>query len=214
MKKFNEDKLNAVLAFVLEYQKNKGRSPTYREIMRGCSIPSLCTVSNNVKELIKRGLLKSGKGYKRKIYTDERYVFGETISVPLVGTCPCGTPVDAIENILSTIALPVEIFGKSERFILKASGRSMIKRGIFDGDLMVVKIQNYAENGQTVIARVNGGEATAKVFMAGKQPYLAPANDELDENGDRIYENIYPDGEWEICGVVDYVIHSPTKTEF
>lgn len=214
MKTFNEDRLKSVLSFIVSFQKNNGRSPTYREIMRGCNISSLCTVSNNVKELVKRDCLKSGEKYKEKICIDEKYVCGETVNAPLVGTCPCGTPIDAVENVISTISLPVDVFGKSERFILMASGRSMIKRGIFDGDLMVVRVQDHAENGQTVIARVNGGEVTAKVFMAGKTSYLAPANDELDEKGNRIYENIYPCGEWEICGVVDYVIHSPTKSEF
>ena len=214
MKKFNENRLNLILSYITSYQKQSGKSPTYRQIMKECKLSSLCTVSSNLNELFRRGLIKKGENYREKILADEKLVCGETVNVPLVGECPCGTPMDAIENLIYTVALPVEIFGSYERFILKAKGRSMIKRGIFDGDLMVVKKQNYAENGQTVIARVNGGEATAKVFVTGKKNYLACANDETNENGERIYNDIYPDGEWEICGVVDFVIHSPVKSEF
>ena len=88
----------------------------------------------------------------------------------------------------------------------------MIKRGVFDGDLMVVKIQNTAAVGDVVIARVNKEEATAKIlaYENGKY-YLKAANDARDKKGKLIYNDIYPDGEWDIIGVVDHVIHSPMK---
>ena len=88
----------------------------------------------------------------------------------------------------------------------------MIKRGIFDGDLMVVKLQKSANVGEVVIARVNNEEATAKVLAKknGKY-YLKPANDEVDKYGERVYQDIHPEGEWEILGVVDNVIHSPKR---
>jgi repressor LexA len=70
----------------------------------------------------------------------------------------------AVENIVSTVALPVEIFGADEHFILRATGNSMVKRGIFNGDLMVVRVQSTANVGEVVIARVNDEEATAKVL--------------------------------------------------
>ena len=130
----------------------------------------------------------------------------------IVGSCPCGEPVLAVENIVATVALPVEIFGAEQHFILKAKGNSMIKRGIFDGDLMVVKVQKSANVGEVVIARVNNEEATAKVLAKknGKY-YLKPANDEVDKYGERVYQDIHPKGEWEILGVVDNVIHSPSR---
>ena len=88
----------------------------------------------------------------------------------------------------------------------------MIKRGIFDGDLMVVRVQKTAKVGDVVIARVNNEEATAKVLAReNRKYYLKPANDEVDEHGNRVYNDIYPEGEWEILGVVDNVIHSPKK---
>lgn len=96
-----------------------------------------------------------------------------------------------------------------------AKGRSMIQRGIFDGDLLVVRKQSVANVGQTIIARVNGEDATAKVYaLKDGRPYLKAANNELDAHGKRIYRDIYPKGEWDILGIVDYVIHAPKQNEF
>ena len=86
----------------------------------------------------------------------------------------------------------------------------MIKRGIFDGDLMVVRAQPNADVGEVVIARIDNEEATAKVLArANGKYYLKPANDEVDANGNKIYKDIHPKGNWEIIGVVDNVIHCP-----
>ena len=149
-------------------------------------------------------------GGRRIISIPDNLNIGQTKHTSIVGSCPCGTPLLAVENITATVALPVEIFGTEEHFILRAKGQSMIKRGIFDGDLMVVKVQNTAEVGEVVIARLNQEEVTAKVLaFADGRHYLEPANDEVDENGKPIYRDIHPDGEWDILGVVDHVIHAP-----
>ena len=88
----------------------------------------------------------------------------------------------------------------------------MIKRGIHDGDLMVVRVQSTAEIGDVVIARVNQEEATAKVLARSRgKYYLQPANDEVDSDGNPMYRDIHPKGDWDILGVVDNVIHSPKK---
>ena len=118
----------------------------------------------------------------------------------------------AVENIEATIPLPVEIFGDGQHIILIAKGSSMIKRGIFNGDYMVVNTSVSANIGDVVIARVNNEEATAKVLRKAKgKYYLEPANDEVDENGERVYKDIHPQGQWEIIGVVNYVIHSTER---
>ena len=121
-------------------------------------------------------------GGRRIISIPDNLNIGQTKHTSIVGSCPCGTPLLAVENITATVALPVEIFGNEDHFILRAKGQSMIKRGIFDGDLMVVKIQNTAEVGEVVIARLNQEEVTAKVLaFADGRHYLEPANDEVDE---------------------------------
>ena len=88
----------------------------------------------------------------------------------------------------------------------------MVKRGINNGDIMIVRLQDSADVGKVVIARVNGEEATAKILAKkGSKYYLQPANDEVDEEGQPLYRDIYPEGEWDIIGVVAGVYHNPNK---
>ena len=213
MRKIDEVKLNEVYKYICYCREREGRSPTFREIATACDINSTGWVSNLVKILEERGQIElKNQGQRRVISLPHNFSVGATNNTSIVGSCPCGEPVLAVENIVATVALPVEIFGAEQHFILQAKGNSMIKRGIFDGDLMVVRVQNTAEVGDVVIARVNNEEATAKVLAKknGKY-YLKPANDEVDKYGERVYQDIHPEGEWEILGIVDNVIHSPKR---
>ena len=213
MKRIDEVKLNEVYKFICDCHFQERRSPTYREIANACDINSTGWVSSLLQILEERGMIELEKqGNRRVISIPNNLNVGATNNMSIVGSCPCGEPVLAVENIVATVALPVEIFGAEQHFILQAKGNSMIKRGIFDGDLMVVKVQNTAEVGDVVIARVNNEEATAKVLARARgKYYLKPANDEVDKYGERIYQDIYPKGEWEILGIVDNVIHSPKR---
>ena len=216
MRKLDEVKLNQVHEFIAKCHSQERRSPTLREIAQACDIGSLEWVSNLVGILAERGHIELElKGNRKVISVPSNLTIGESRNASIVGSCPCGEPVLAVENIVSTVALPVEIFGAEEHFILKATGHSMVKRGIFDGDLIVVRVQNTANVGEVVIARVNNEEATAKVLAKSRgKYYLQPANDTLDEEGNPLYRDIHPKGEWEILGVVDHVIHSPKKEVF
>lgn len=216
MRKFDEVKLNQVHEFITTCHSQERRSPTLREIAKACDIVSLEWVSNLVGILAERGLIElEYKGNRKVISVPRNLSVGVTRNASIIGTCPCGEPVLAVENIVSTVALPVEIFGAEEHFILKATGHSMVKRGIFDGDLMVVRVQSTANVGDVVIARVNNEDATAKVLAKSRgKYYLHPANDSVDEDGNPLYRDIHPKGEWEILGVVDHVIHSPKKEVF
>jgi repressor LexA len=211
MRRFDEEKLNDVYRYICDCHINERRSPTYREIGAACGIGSTSWVSRLIEALEEREMIEvSYEGGRRILTIPDNLHIGQTRHTSIVGSCPCGTPLLAVENITATVALPVEIFGTEEHFILQAKGQSMIKRGIFDGDLMVVKVQNTANVGEVVIARLNQEEVTAKVLACdhGKY-YLEPANDEVDEHGKPVYGDIYPDGEWDILGVVDHVIHAP-----
>ena len=213
MKRVDEVKLNAVYKYICDCHSEERRSPSLREIASACDINSTAWVSSLLQILEERDLISfETKGNKRTISVPGNLNVGATRNASIVGSCPCGEPVLAVENIVSTVALPVEIFGSDEHFILRASGNPMVKRGIFNGDLMVVRVQNTANVGEVVIARVNNEEATAKVLAKSRgKYYLKPANDEVDEDGNPLYRDIHPVGEWEILGVVDNVIHSPAK---
>ncbi len=213
MKRVDEVKLNEVYKYICDCHSEERRSPSLREIASACDINSTAWVSSLLQILEERELISfETKGNRRTISVPDNLNVGATRNASIVGSCPCGEPVLAVENIVSTVALPVEIFGADEHFILRTTGNSMVKRGIFNGDLMVVRVQNTANVGEVVIARVNNEEATAKVLAKSRgKYYLKPANDEVDEDGNPLYRDIHPVGEWEILGVVDNVIHSPSK---
>lgn len=209
MKPYDERMLKAVEEFVVNYQKKSGKSPALRVI--GKAYPgffgnSIAKIQRYVQELNKRGLIQYGAGVGIK--TSPKLLSGKTRTVPLVGNCPCGNPMTAIENIEGSYALPVEIFGSAPHFILRAVGHSMIEAGIDDGDYMIVRQQNYAEKNEIVIALIDDS-TTAKVFIPKKNSIVLRAcNSLLDDNGKRVYKDIVVEN-CEILGVVDKVIHTP-----
>ena len=213
MRVMDEEKLNKVLRCIREHQET-GKAPNYRQIQKECRIASLSSVSLYVNELKKRGLIETEtQGGWKQIRTPSYFRASETHNTFVVGDVHCGPPTDAVECIEACVALPNEIFGDAEHVILHAKGPSMINRGIFDGDLLIVRRTPYAEYGQTVIAMIDNCEATCKVYEKGRSgPYLRAAND-VEVNGKRKYD-VHPKGEWSIYGVVDYVIHAPVSDEF
>lgn len=211
MRAINEKKLQTILQFINSHIESEGRAPTIREITDACHI-ARATVFRYVNLLEERKLIdKSTRGARS--YISAPRMNGGVKKAYILGDCPCGEPIYAEENIQGSVMLPVEIFGNGEYIILTAKGNSMVKRGINDGDTMIVRLQDTADVGNVIIARVNGEEATAKILAKnGNRFYLQPANDELDEDGQPLYRDIYPEGDWDIIGVVEGVYHNPNKT--
>jgi len=209
MKEINEERINRIYNHITDYQRKYGKSPSYREIMKSCTVSSLSVVKRYVEILIERGMIERAKEEELSpIGTFAVLAESETINVPLVGVCPCGKPIEAIENIEGSFRLPTEIFGSDAHFMLRAKGNSMIESGINDGDLMVVRRQEIAEEGEIVIALIDG-EATAKVLYSKSFPIvLRAANDNIDEEGNRLYPDIIAEN-CAILGIVDNVIHRP-----
>ena len=212
MRVIDEERLNKVLKCIREHQESGKRRPI------GKSKKSADRLSFNgfshVNELKKRGRIETEtQGGWKQIRTPSCFRPSESHNTLVVGAVHCGPPTEAVESIEACVALPNEIFGDAEHVILHAKGPSMINRGIFDGDLLVVRRTPTAEYGQTVIAMIDNGEATCKVYEKGKKgPYLRAANDE-EVNGKRKYD-VHPKGDWSIYGIVDYVIHAPVSDEF
>src|SRR5574344_452233 len=102
------------------------------------------------------------------------------INVPLIGKITAGQPILAVENITDNFSIPIDFVGNSESFMLKVRGESMIEAGILDGDLILVKKQNSANNGDIVVALI-GEEATVKTFYKEKDHIrLQPENSTMD----------------------------------
>ena len=153
--------------YINEYKEKTGSSPTVREIESGIGL-SKATVSRYLSCMRDNGQI-SYVGHRNITTKEGRKTQDETVKVPVLGAVSCGIPKYAEENIEKYVRLPVALFGRGQFFILRANGDSMIDANIHNGDLILVRQQNYADEGQIVVALV-GDEATLKRF------YPEPAN--------------------------------------
>ncbi len=153
------------LNFIRNKIVHEGKSPSVRDLMAYFGYKSPRSSSLIISSLVDKGWLKrEGRNLKiiRKI--EENGSNARTVEVPLVGSVTCGAPVVAEENIEAYVSVSESIAKKgSKYFLLKASGDSMNKVGIEDGNLLLVKQQDTAENGQKVVALIND-ETTVKEF--------------------------------------------------
>ena len=128
-------------------------------------------------------LIKGGKPYRPgENKKESKTVFAgkEMVDVPVVGRITAGAPILAVENITDTFPIPLDFIGNSECFMLTVRGESMIEAGIFNGDYILVKKQNTAENGQIVVALIED-EATVKTFYKEKNHIrLQPENSTME----------------------------------
>ena len=143
--------MTQIKAYVEEFYFENSSSPSIREIARGVGIGST-TVFRYLQEMSERGMVL----YDGEAVTTEKIMKLKTASVniPVVGSIACGIPNLAEENIEEYIQLPEAVFGRGRFYILRASGSSMIEVGINDGDLVVIREQCTAEDGNIVVALV------------------------------------------------------------
>ena len=184
------DKAQHILEFVNEFVQEYGFAPSVREIGAAVGLRSTASVSYHLQQLQEKGYLQSpgAKGRKRAIVTSQR-----PGQIPVVGVVTAGLPILALENQEGTIAWE----GDPKCFALRVRGDSMVGAAILDGDMVVVRPQASADDGQIVVARI-GDEATVKrLRRRSGEIWLMPENE--------AYEPI--DGsEAEIIGIVKAVI--------
>lgn len=168
-----------ILEYIKDYIKEKDYSPSLKEIGRRFKLSSLGTVHQHIENLKEKGYLKKLENQPRSIELNSKKR-SDLIGIPLLGTIVAGQPIEAIENP-ETIEVPKNQLSKSrEHYALRVQGNSMIDEGIFDGDTVIIKKQPTAENGETVVALVNGDEVTLKKIYKEKNGFrLQPANPNL-----------------------------------
>lgn len=180
--------MNKMLDYINNNFEKTGRTPTYREIAKEFSITSGC-VSNYIKEMAEKNMLENSSG-SRGIRTLKMQKTNNGIEqLGVIGTIACGSPMYAEENIETYISFPRALLGNGEFFILRANGESMIDAGIDDGDLVIIRKQETAEEGDIVVALIND-EATLKRFYKDKKRRkirLHPENAKLE---DMYFDNI------------------------
>ena len=175
MKEQKISQTERVLNFIAEFTKKNSYPPSVREMCQGLGISSTATIVYHLKKLKEQGKLSREKSRNRAIEVSGVSMLS---GIPVVGKVAAGTPITATENIEDTLSFSQNLFGdQDELFILNVQGESMINAGIFDGDKIVVHKQENAENGEIVVAMIDG-EATVKRFYKEKnQIRLQPEND-------------------------------------
>lgn len=176
------DRQAAILSFIKREVKLRGYPPSVREIGDAIGVTSTSTVHSHLEKLEKRGLIRRDPTKPRAIeIMDDSYRTQPTQSVPLLGKVTAGIPISAIEDVEEYIALPAEFASSGEVFALHVSGESMIDAGILDGDIVFVKRQATANNGDIVVAMTEDDEATVKRFFKEKTCIrLQPENKQME----------------------------------
>jgi repressor LexA len=156
-----------------------GYAPTLEEIGEHFGLSSLATIHKHLTNLEKKGLIRRKWNRSRQLEVVKRERRVAALELPLLGRVAAGVPIEALEQP-DTIAVPEDLVGRGETFVLRVRGSSMVKEGILDGDYIVVESRAQAENGNTVVALVHG-DATVKRFYRekGGMIRLQPANDNL-----------------------------------
>jgi repressor LexA len=153
-----------IFAYIKKEVKAKGYPPSVREICEATGLRSTSTVHAHLKRLEKRGLISRDSMKPRAISLPADLQPADMVtSVPIVGRVTAGVPILASENIDEYISIPNVLLGDGEHYILGVRGDSMINAGIMDGDFVVIKKQQDANNGDIVVAMIDD-EATVKRF--------------------------------------------------
>ena len=195
MSQRNYELENEIVQYITSYVSINMCSPTVREIAEKFN----CAPSNIARYLAR--LDEEGKLKRVGTRQFETFSSVNTVQVPLVGQIACGSPILASQNIDTYIPMPKSVVGVGEFFALTAKGDSMIDAGIDDGDIVIVRIQNYATEGQIIVALLDD-EATLKRYYLDRKHrsvILHPENKD--------YEDIVV-GDVEIQGVAIKIIKS------
>src|SRR5690625_1945151 len=184
-------KLSKRQQMILDYIKNevyvKGYPPSVREIATAVGLASSSTVHGHLSRMEKKGYIRRDPTKPRAIEVvdqsiDENIPKDEARYAPVIGKVTAGVPITAVENIEEFIPVPSSSAGIDDPlFVLIIEGESMIEAGILDGDMVIVKQQNTADNGDIVVAMTEEDEATVKRFFKEEDHIrLQPENDTME----------------------------------
>ena len=167
-----------VYQFVRSYIDRHGYAPSYEEIRSNLGFQSLNAVFKHLKQIEERGYLKTPWNNKKRALELAPLQSGNAL-IPFLGVVAAGAPVEAVE-VPESIEVPEDFLGHGSNFALRVKGESMIEDGIRDGDILIINRQPRAENGQTVVALVNGESTVKKFYHNGDEIELRPANENME----------------------------------
>lgn len=175
----SKDAQKRILEFIRSEIEERGYPPSVREICASVGLKSTSTVHSHLIALEKQGLLRRDPTKPRAIEVlDNSVSHGRTI--PLVGKVTAGKPILAIENIEDYLTLPAGMQGNEGLFCLRVQGESMIEAGILDGDIIVLRQQATAENGEIVVAMIDDEATVKRIYYEPGRVRLQPENSHMD----------------------------------
>ena len=170
------DKSEQIFEFMQKFIAENGYSPTVREICKACDIKSTATAFTYINQLANRGVINKVDNRNRAVSLKQKIV-----NVPLIGTVAAGQPIFATENYEEMYSIPNNFFMGEDLFMLNVKGDSMINIGMFDGDKIVVKKQETANNGDIVVALVDDSATVKRFFKRDGEIILHPENDNMQD---------------------------------
>jgi repressor LexA len=176
--KYLTERQRDILEFIREFQKERGIAPTHREICDRFGFSSYGTVYKHLSLLEKKGLIRRDWNQKRGVELVEKPALDTPPGVrelPLFGTIAAGQPIE-VEQSDETVTVPDRLTSRGENYVLKVRGDSMMDDGILDGDYVIIAKRERAENGEMVVANVNGEVTLKRLYREGERIRLQPAN--------------------------------------
>ena len=169
-----------ILDYLGTYAEGNGYAPNFEEIAEHFNYNSLATVHEHLSNLERKGYIKRNYNESRAIEILPSDAFPRAVELPLMGTVAAGAPIEALETNQS-VTVPDDFVGRGSHYVLRVKGTSMIDEQIRDGDYVVVQERKTADNGEMVIALIDGSAATVKRFFKERdgRVRLQPANEQL-----------------------------------
>ncbi len=172
-----------IINFLKQEVLKKGYPPAIREICEAVQLKSTSTVHSHLTKLEQKGYIKRDPSKNRAIeIVDDmatEFPVHRIVHVPIVGDVAAGSPILAVENVEDTYPLPASLAEKGDLFMLRIRGDSMIEAGILEDDLVIVRKQNQAANGEIIVAMIDEGATVKRFFKHANQIELRPENSSM-----------------------------------
>ena len=170
------DRSEEIFDFMQKFIAENGYSPTVREICEACDVKSTATAFTYINSLVERGLINKAGNRNRAVSLKQG-----VINVPLIGTVAAGQPIFATENYDGVYSIPSNFFTGEDLFMLNVHGDSMINIGMYEGDKIIVRKQESADNGDIVVALVDDSATVKRFFKRNGKIILHPENDDMED---------------------------------
>ena len=165
-----------ILDYLQDFIQQHGYAPSLEEIGRRFGLSSLATVHKHLTNLQEKGFIKRAWNRSRSVEMIPTGSGGRSLDLPLLGYVAAGAPIEAVAST-ETIAVPEDLVGRRDTYVLRVRGNSMIDEQIRDGDFVIVEDRKTAQNGETVVALLGGSDVTLKkLYRENGRVRLQPAN--------------------------------------